>query len=234
MSNCKHWLAGLGVPVVAGPALAHVDVQGPAFAGTNQEITFTVGHGCSGLDTLSVRIEIPPEVTAVRLASSNLGRGSIETNEAELVSAVTFEKSALDLYEGDYGFYRIVLRLRIPAAPFTSLVFPATQICSSPDGTQTATVLWTALGEHEGEHGEDEPGPAPVLSVLPARVAGWNKYVVPAALTDLADVFGDARIVWKGNAAFSNNPTTASQIANTPGVTALTTLAAGDEIWVSY
>ena len=156
-------------------------------------------------------------------------------NEAELVSAVTFEKPAVDLYEGDYGFYKLVLRLRIPATPFSTLAFPATQICSSPDGSQTATVLWTTIGEPgEHEHGEDEPGPAPVLSVMPARVAGWNQYTVPAAVTDLAAVFADARIVWKGNAAYSSNPTTASQITNTAGVTALTALAAGDVIWVSY
>jgi hypothetical protein len=46
--------------------------------------------------------------------------------------------------------------------------------------------------------------------------------------------FGDALIVWKGAAAYSANPTTKELIAGTPGVTALTSLAVGDELWVRY
>jgi hypothetical protein len=46
--------------------------------------------------------------------------------------------------------------------------------------------------------------------------------------------FGDAQIVWKGTAAFSANPTTAGLIAGTSGVTALTSIAAGDVIWVKH
>ena len=64
--------------------------------------------------------------------------------------------------------------------------------------------------------------------------AGWNKYIVAAAVPDVAALFGDAQIVWKGTAAYSANPTTAELIGATPGVTALTALAANDEIWVKY
>jgi hypothetical protein len=80
--------------------------------------------------------------------------------------------------------------------------------------------------------GADEP--ASELRIVPARQPGWNKYVVPVAITDLARYFGDARIVWKGTAAYSPSTTTTELIAATPGVTALSTLAANDEIWVKY
>jgi hypothetical protein len=76
--------------------------------------------------------------------------------------------------------------------------------------------------------------PAPGLLIVPAHVPGWNKVTVPAAVADLGVYFGDALIVWKGTAAFSANPATKDMIAGTPGVTALTSLAASDEIWVKY
>ena len=47
---------------------------------------------------------------------------------------------------------------------------------------------------------------------------GWNKYVVAQAVPDVAAIFGDAQIVWKGTAAYSANPATAALIAATPGV----------------
>ena len=72
------------------------------------------------------------------------------------------------------------------------------------------------------------------LVILPTRKPGWNKYVVPQAVPDVAALFGDAQIVWKGTAAYSPSPTTTELIAATSGVTALTSLAANDEIWVKY
>ena len=43
-----------------------------------------------------------------------------------------------------------------------------------------------------------------------------------------------ALIVWRGNAAYSFNPTTVELINMTEGVTPLTELSADDEIWVKY
>lgn len=226
-------LAALSALAFVGPAHSHVGIQGPGFAGSNQELTFTVGHGCDGLDTRSVRIEIPSSITSVLAISSNLGKVTLERNEADLVTAVTWEQPLADMRERDEVYYKLTLRLRIPNAPFTTLVFPTTQTCSSPDGTETATALWTSTEEGHG-HDDEEVGPAPVLTVLPARVGGWNKYTVPNAVSDLAPLFGDARIVWKGTAAYSKNALVAAQIAATPGVTVLAELAAGDEIWVLY
>lgn len=76
--------------------------------------------------------------------------------------------------------------------------------------------------------------PAPALVVLPARQAGWNKLTVPVAVTDLSVLFADAQIVWKSSAAYSANAATLDQIKTTAGVSVLSALAAGDEIWVKY
>jgi hypothetical protein len=78
------------------------------------------------------------------------------------------------------------------------------------------------------------PEPAPALVILPARVSGWNKLTVPAAIADLGAFFKDAAIVWKGTAAYSSNTATADLIGTTSGVSKLTSLAMGDEIWVKY
>ena len=226
-------LAGLAAMFSGGGAQAHVAVISPAFAGTNQEITFTVGHGCDGMDTLSVRLQIPDVVTSIRTVSSTLGPPTIERNAAELVSAITWAKPEADILPADTSYHRIVVRLRVPNAPLTKLRFLATQTCMAPNGTKT-TVEWTSLDDNESETG---PQPAASLTILPARVTGWNKYTVPVALAtveDLATFFGVAQIVWKGNAAFSANPLVADQIANTDDDTALDAVAAGDEIWVKY
>lgn len=230
----RSFLARLGaalVTFVATTAGAHIGIaSGPGFAGKNQEIAFSVGHGCEGADTLAVRIEIPPAVVSLRTLTSDFGKPTVETNDAGLITAVSWEKPEADLLDGDTGYYKLVIRMRVPDQPFTKLIFPTRQTCKAADGTVTV-VDWIAPEESEVE---GAPEPAPQLLILPARLPGWNRFTVPAAIADLSTVFSDAQIVWKGDAAYSPNPLTAEQIAGTPGVTALATLAAGDEVWVKY
>ena len=76
--------------------------------------------------------------------------------------------------------------------------------------------------------------PAPALNLMPGRLAGWNKYTVPVGMTDLSVFFSDAQIVWKGTAAYSANPNTAALISGTVGASLLTSVGAGDEVWVKY
>jgi len=208
-------------------ALAHVEVaSGVAFAGRTQLVTFGVGHGCEGADTASVRIEIPASVASVRALDSTFGRASVERDASDRVVAVTWEKPEADLLEGDDNYYELTLRIRVPDAPFTRIHFPTYQTCRTPDGA-TITAEWTAAPGEEGEA-------APVLTIVPARSRGWNRYLVPVDVDALDLFFADALIVWKGDAAFSANEETAAQIERTPGVTLLTSLAAGDEIQVKY
>jgi periplasmic copper chaperone A len=70
--------------------------------------------------------------------------------------------------------------------------------------------------------------------MVPTHKPGWNKFTVPVAVDNLPLFFSDAQIVWKGTAAFSPNASVTDLIAGTQGVTALSALQAGDEIWVKY
>jgi uncharacterized protein YcnI len=224
-------LVGAAVSLVSTLATAHVSVaSGPGFADTSQEIVFGVGHGCEGADTSGVRVEIPAEVTSVRVMPNVFGRATIEKDAADLIRAVLWQKDPADVLDSDFGYYKMSLRIRVPNQPFTTLLFPSRQTCTAADGT-ISTVDWIAATESPDGGG---PEPAPALQILPARVSGWNKFTVPVAIADLGTFFEDALIVWKGSAAYSANPTTSELITGTPGVTALTSLNANDEIWVKY
>lgn len=212
------------------PALAHAHaeiISGPATANATEEVTFAIGHGCAGADTVAVRIELPAGVSGVRAMASDFGKPVVERDAADSLVAVSWEKPATELLDSDYGYYKLVLRMKLPNAPFTTIFFPTYQTCRDTNGVETTTPWVTTTPEAEGE-------PAPALSLLPARYAGWNKFTVPEAVNDLSVYFSGAQIVWKGAAAYSANPTTAALIASTPDVTPLSALAANDEIWVKY
>lgn len=211
---------------------AHVSIiSGPAAANKSQKITFGVGHGCTGADTLKIRVEIPAGVTSVRALYSDFGKPSIE-GTAAAVTAVTWTKDLADLQAEDFGYYELTIRARVADVPFSTILFNVYQTCRTAGGVET-TVPWTELPGTVGGTGDTAPG----LIVVPARIPGWNKFTLAAAVpfANVPTYLGDAQIVWKGNAAYSSSAALAPMIANTPGVTALSTdLAAGDELWVKY
>jgi uncharacterized protein YcnI len=216
--------------LVSTTAHAHISIaSGPAFANASQEVTFGVGHGCEGADTYRVQVEIPAGVTSVRPETSDFGQADVELDAAGTVVAVTWTKPEASVLDKDMQYYKLVLRLKAPDQAFSTVYLPAHQTCRAADGTETV-VDWVGIGEAEGSAVE----PAPALHVLPARFPGWNKFTVGAPVDDLKSFFSDAQIVWQGNSAFSVNPTTTELIGTTKGVTALTSLSAGDEIWVKY
>jgi periplasmic copper chaperone A len=230
------FLAGLVCVTLTHSAEAHVSISsGPAAANKSQIITFSVGHGCTDaalkkLDTVKIRVAIPAGVTSVRPLFSDFGRPTLIKNGATLTH-VEWTKAAGDLLDGDEAYYEIKLRANVPNAPFTKLQFNVDQTCE--DSTTHAQVVVSWDQPETSTTGE----PAPLLSVVPARTSGWNKFVAPRALTqdEVATYLGDALIVWRGTAAYSSNAATAALITNTPSVTALTAgLQANDEIWVRY
>ncbi len=230
-----------GVCWMAAPAAAHISVaSGPGFADTTQEVSFGVGHGCAGADTLSVRVVIPADVTSVRAVPSNLGPAKVEKDAAGLVTAVTWSKAAADIVDGDPNYYKLTLRMKVPNKPFTTLLFPTIQTCRTPAGVESkaewvgGTALAPTVDAGAPDAGEEGPEPAPALAIVPARKPGWNKYTAAAAVSDLATYFGDAQIVWAGTAAFSPNPTTAAQITTEPSTQPLTSIPAGATVWVKY
>jgi uncharacterized protein YcnI len=215
-------------------AEAHVSVvSGYGLANATQEITFGVGHGCSGADTVGVRVEIPASVTSVRPMRSDFGKVSVEKDAAGAVTAVVWQKADADVLSDDIAYYKLVVRLKVPSAPFTTVYFPAHQTCRGGDGG-VSSVDWVGLPGAGSSPDAGEAEPAPALSIVPAHGPGWNKVTAPIAVTNLATFFSDALIVWKGTAAYSANAATTELIKNTPGVSALTSIGANDELWVKY
>ncbi len=227
VSSLRHVFAvlcGSALSIPAASAFAHVSVQGPAFAGTTQVVTFSVGHGCAGADTVGIRVHLPEAVTSMRtLLSTFGGEAVVETSSAGIPLSATWRKA--DARAADDQYYQMQARIRIPDAPFTKLYFKVTQTCRDSMGVESV-VEWEALPGEEGEE-------AASLWILPARKPGWNKFSVPVAVDDLT-AFDDASIIWAGEKAYSGNPSTKELIAAEPGVEELSTLAAGTEIWVKY
>jgi len=216
--------------LVCSTAQAHITIaSGPAFANTSQEVTFGVGHGCDGVDTAKVQVEVPTGVTSVRPETSDFGQTDVETDAAGTVVSVTWTKPKASVLDADTQYYKLVVRLKAPDQAFSKLYFPAHQTCRAPDGTETV-VDWVGMDEPAGSTVE----PSPELYILPARFPGWNKFTVANGIDDLKGFFSDAQIVWSGNNAFSVNPATTDLIGSTNGVSALTSIAQGDVIWVKY
>jgi uncharacterized protein YcnI len=232
MSKMQPKTTAIGVVLTAlfasGAASAHVSISsGPATANKSQEIIFGVGHGCEGADTSSVTVEIPAGVTSVRPMTSDFGQIAVVADDAGVVTAVTWTKVASTVLPADVAFYKLTVRLKTPDQPFSTLYFPAHQTCMDAEGNESV-VDWVALEE------TPDAEPAPSLVIVPQHYPGWNKLTVSQDISDLAAFFPDASIVWKGDAAYSINPTTVELIGQTEGVTLLESLRAKDEIWVKY
>lgn len=225
-------LAIAAVLLAAGTAEAHVSISsGPGAANKSQKITFSVGHGCDGLDTARVEVVIPAGITSVRALRSDFGK-PVLARSADVVTSVTWEKPGAERLAGDDGYYELTIRARIPDSPFQTIAFTVNQTCIAADGTPVV-VSW------DQPPGSTEGNPAAALLVVPARQSGWNRYVLGAATTiaeaDVPKYLGDAQIVWRGTSAYSANPHTYAQITATAGVTPLTgDLRPGDELWVKY
>ena len=213
-------------------ARAHIEIEsGAATSNATNEVGFAVGHGCSGNDTYKVVIDIPAGVTSVRPMRSDFAIPTITKDVSGNVTSVTWQKSTSDALDTDIAFYRLTIRLKTPDQPLSTLYFAAHQTCRAANG-YLSVVEWTDLPTTPA--GQQTGNPAAALKMLPAHTPGWNKMTVPAAISDLSVFFKDAQIVWKGNAAYSGNANVAPLITSTSGVTALTSLSAGDEVWVKY
>lgn len=220
----------LFVVLCAGAAEAHPHIDsGPAQANkSGQLVTFGISHGCEGKDTVKVEIDIPEGISSVRglYGPGPFGAPKVTKDSSNNVTKVTWEKSTYE--DGDNTYPQFTLRLKVADVPFTSIPFTVTQTCRDASGD--TVVAWDQPDDSTGNA-------APRLTVLPSYVPGWNKFTLSAAIpeADIPMYFGNAQIVWRGNAAYSSNPVIYAMIAMTPGVTPLAgDLAAGDELWVKY
>jgi uncharacterized protein YcnI len=220
--------------LLGSSSLAHAHVSltsGPGYANQSQILTFGVGHGCAGADTVRVEVSIPKEVTTVRALANAWGEPQVKTDDAGLVTSVVWSKDKAR--EKDDAYYQVAIRIKVPDAPFSTVYFAAKQVCRAADGKES-TVDWSALpGEAPEAASGEEVTPAPALTILPVRFPGWNKISVKDALKDLK-IFDDAQIVWQGDAAYSSNPATMEQIKAEKDVTVLTEIKAGTDLWVKY
>ncbi|MBX3232398.1 MAG: DUF1775 domain-containing protein [Labilithrix sp.] len=221
--------------LVAAGASAHVGAGTPVLnANANQEVVLTIGHGCDveganppqTTDTISLKVDVPAGVTGVRaISNADFPTVTLDKDGDGNVTAITWSKA--DGLDADSQYYKVSFRARMPAAPFTKVYFKSHQKCKAPG--KDAEWIRTPT---------ENPGaePAAEVTLLPAKAPGWNKYKVPVAIDDVAasGFFKDAQIVWKGSAAFSANAVTAEQIKTEAGVTALTSIAVDEEIFVKW
>ena len=228
------WCA-VAVSLLSPVAEAHIGLSapGPIIANTTQELSFTVGHGCSGADTVRVEIRIPTGVGGVRPLDTPFGKAVVKKNASGVITSVVWTKPAEDVLPEDTQLYKFTLRAKLPDTPFAPLFFPTVQTCRSAAGVAT-TVEW--VGEDTGHgHGlaAEAASPAPYAFLLPARAPGWNKYTVPTHVHDLS-VFHDAQIVWAGNAVYSPNTSIQGLIAQEQNTQPLSEIHPGTEIWIKY
>jgi uncharacterized protein YcnI len=231
LTHVRNALAA-GLALLAAAAHAHVSIaSGNAIANTSQEVVFSVGHGCNNgtamVDTSSIKVEIPAGFTGARAMTSDFGPFAVEKDGTGAVTSITWTKSTSDLRAADDAFYKLVIRMKAPDAPFTTAYFPVHQTCRDQAGAETV-VHWVGTPSAPADE------PAASLNLVGAHLPGWNKFTAPKAIPDLSVFFKDAVIVWKGTAAWSPNSQTTQQIAATSGVSALAELQAGDELWVKY
>lgn len=220
----------------ASVARAHISVaSGPAEAGRSAIIRLGVGHGCTDVngdhaDTQKIRVTIPTGLTNVRALRSDFGPPTVVRN-AGVVTAIEWTKPDTELLAGDDAFYEIAFRAAVPNTPFTQLPIHVEQTCKT-----LATGVITVANWNQAP---GSPNEAPVLTIAPQRQTpiGWTKLTLATTVSKdtLARYFGNARIVWRGTAAYSSNSNTAALIAATPGVTLLDAdLAVGEELWIKY
>ena len=157
----------------AGLAQAHSSLdQGEAKAGSFYKATFRVPHGCDGMATTEVKIELPegfvsaqPQAKAgwkIETAKGDYAR-SYKVHGKDVTSGVREVRFTDGSLPGDfYDEFTVVGQL----AKFdkdTTLSFPVTQLCGS-----AASVAWTEIPK-EGQNPHDLEHPAPQLLV---HVAG--------------------------------------------------------------
>lgn len=247
----QRWQSGLvvgGIMAFSGLAQAHVTatVVGPAVQNATVELNLNVPHGCDGADSYSVQVTLPAELNAEVVAPAhpapprpmdNVFGPAVPLSHADRTTTVTWTRTSKELvYSEDSRFYKFVVRVKLPNAPFTTLYFPTVQTCLDAEGEPTLKANWTAVGgehDHDAEASEETEEPAPSLLVLPARTPGWNKYTVSEHVHDLS-VFRDAEIVWAGDKAFSVNPETVKLIERDDKATLFDAIHPGTEIWVKY
>lgn len=192
-------LAGGAVLLTATGAAAHVTVSPSSTdAGSYTVLTFAFGHGCDGLPTTELRVQMPEEIIAAAPTMhsgwhivkmfENLdepiddGHGGEYTTR---VSEVVFHAEQ-PIEDGFRDAVSIQVRLPDDAAGET-FYFPVRQICAGG----SAESAWIQRPE-EGQDPHDLPEPAPAFTVTDAGSAGDDDAAAAAGEVTAAGASGDA------------------------------------------
>ena len=131
--------AAVAVLVLPVAASAHIMfVPGQAAAGSTFVGALRVGHGCSGSATVSLRVEIPEDVSGARPQAKPGWTIAIERTplktpmpgeggkmQTDRVSAITWTGNLAD---DEFDDFAVQLKLPKASGP---LYFPATQVCQA-------------------------------------------------------------------------------------------------------
>jgi periplasmic copper chaperone A len=190
MSYTTKLIAACALFYWATAGLAHVTLeQGSAEASSYTKATLRVGHGCEGLPTVVLRVQIPEgfqgakpmpkpgwtlDVQRTKLATPYDNHGSTVTED---VSDITWTANSREMYLPDDQYDEFILRGKTPATT-GPLWFKVTQLCK--DGDKTGRNPWTEVPA-SGTSTKDLKFPAALLNVTaPAAVSPTTAASNPA------------------------------------------------------
>lgn len=169
------FIAAWAAFMVSGSTLSHVTLdQANAETSTYTKATLRIGHGCEGLPTAVLRVEIPDgfqepkpmpkQGWTLATVRSKLAKpyDNHGTTVVEDVSEITWTANSTDAYLADAHYDEFVLRGKTPgtAGP---LWFKVTQLCRQ--GDKTGQNPWTEVPA-TGTSTKDLKYPAALLNVI--------------------------------------------------------------------
>jgi periplasmic copper chaperone A len=184
MIELRRMMVGLGLAAFAGAGGAHAQVvlSRTAFeSGVNFAAFFKVEHGCDGSPTLSLRVEIPQDVTVVELPEKEGWTKNAEKTGGR-ISAVTWRGH---LEGGQPDQFGVLLKLPSRTG---AVYFPAIQHCAKGE------MRWTEIPAAGQTVKLQRPAPSVELTAAQARptsymqgdimvMQAWTRATPPGAPT---------------------------------------------------
>lgn len=173
-------LALLGTAFSATPVLAHASLEtGQVAASSTYKAVMRIPHGCKGLPTIALTIDLPEGV----IAAKPMPKPGWKVETVRGAYGKTYDYYGTPMSEGvtqirwsggelpDDFYDEFVFRARITGdLADTTVAFPTTQFCT--DGQQVA---WTEIAA-PGQNPHDLPHPAPTLTVVAAAEKGGHAH----------------------------------------------------------
>lgn len=156
--------------VPAGTALGHITLETQeAAADSYYKAVMRVGHGCEGSPTITVRIQVPEGVTAVKpqpkqdwqlqIVKAKLDKPITDSHGKEIterISEIVWTGGKLP----DEYYDEFVMRVKLPNKAGETLYWPTVQEC------EKGVHRWIEIPE-AGKNADAYEEPAPQLILLP-------------------------------------------------------------------